>query len=157
MSELMDYVIQDEFFKSVKEEVTCSICLDIKIGPLMCQKCQNSYCAKCIENWRKNSYQCPFKCEYPSYQSARIVKNLICKLNVKCKNGCNKIIPYEKLQSHYESECEKLNFKERYDKLLIKFNELSLEKKELEGILDSLFKSDIHSTILTKKDEIYYL
>ena len=69
----------------------------------------------------------------------------------------NKIIPYEKLQSHYESECEKLNFKERYDKLLIKFNELSLEKKELEGILDSLFKSDIHSTILTKKDEIYFI
>jgi len=157
MSGLMDYVIQDEFFKSVREEVTCSICLDIKIDPLMCQKCQNSYCAKCIEDWQKNSYQCPFKCENPSYFPARIVKNLICKLNFKCKKGCNKIIPYEKLQSHYESDCEKLNFKERYENLLIKFNELSLEKKQLEGILDSLFKSDINSAILTKKDEIYFI
>ena len=48
MSGLIDYVIKDEFFNSIKEEVTCSICLDIKIDPIMCTKCQNSYCANCI-------------------------------------------------------------------------------------------------------------
>lgn len=59
----------------------------------MCNKCQNSYCANCINNWQKQSSSCPFKCQYPSYTSSRIVKNLICKLNFKCKNGCNEIIP----------------------------------------------------------------
>ena len=44
MSGLIENVIQDEFFKSIKEEITCTICLDIKIDPVMCQKCQNSYC-----------------------------------------------------------------------------------------------------------------
>ena len=53
MSGLMDYVVKDDFFNSVKDEVTCSICLDIKIDPMMCNKCQNSYCANCINNWQK--------------------------------------------------------------------------------------------------------
>ena len=34
----MDYVVKDDFFNSVKDEVTCSICLDIKIDPMMCNK-----------------------------------------------------------------------------------------------------------------------
>jgi len=54
MSGLMEYVINDDFFKSIKEEITCSICLDIKIDPIMCTKCQNSYCSKCIKDWEKN-------------------------------------------------------------------------------------------------------
>ena len=118
MSGLMDYVVKDDFFNSVKDEVTCSICLDIKIDPMMCNKCQNSYCANCINNWQKQSSSCPFKCQYPSYASSRIVKNLICKLNFKCKNGCNEIIPFEKLKTHYEFECTKLDYKEKYEKLL---------------------------------------
>ena len=32
MTNLIDYVINDDFFKSVSEEVTCSICLDIKMN-----------------------------------------------------------------------------------------------------------------------------
>ena len=124
MENLIDFVVNDEFYKSVSEEVTCSICLDIKKDPLMCTKCQNSYCSNCINDWKKKSAQCPFKCNEPSYTPARLVKNLICKLNFKCQNGCDKIIPYEKLEMHLEFECEKNNFKEKYSKLLNKYNEL---------------------------------
>ena len=73
MSSLIENVIQDDFFNSIKEEVTCSICLDIKVDPMMCTKCQNSYCANCIKNWEKKSLQCPFKCDSPSYIIARVV------------------------------------------------------------------------------------
>ena len=59
---------------------------------------KNFYCANCINNWQKQSSSCPFKCQYPSYTSSRIVKNLICKLNFKCKNGCNEIIPLKNLK-----------------------------------------------------------
>ena len=104
----------------------------------MCPKCQNSYCSKCIKYWEKKSNQCPFKCDSPSYTTARVVKNLISKLNFKCKNGCNEIIPFEKIQSHCDFECKKLNFKERYEKLLIKYNEKIL-KNYLNLILIALF------------------
>ena len=157
MSGLIEYVIQDEFFQSIKEEITCTICLDIKIDPMMCTKCQNSYCASCIKNWEKKSPLCPMKCESPSYTIARVVKNLICKLNFKCKNGCNEIIPFEKIKSHYDFECKKLDFKERYEKLLVKYNELALEKKQLEEDFNSLFKFDINSKILENKNEIIFI
>ena len=58
MSGLIEYVIQDEFFQSIKEEITCTICLDIKIDPMMCTKCQNSYCASCRKNSEKKSPLC---------------------------------------------------------------------------------------------------
>ena len=157
MSGLIENVIQDDFFNSIKEEVTCSICLDIKVDPMMCTKCQNSYCANCIKNWEKKSLQCPFKCDSPSYISARVVRNLICKLNFKCKNGCNDIIPFEKIESHYAFECKKLDYKERYEKLLVKYNELALEKKQLQENFDSLFKFDINSMILKNKNEVFFI
>ena len=157
MSGLNEYVIEDDFYNSVKEEVTCTICLDIKIDPIMCTKCQNSYCTKCIEYWEKKSNQCPFKCQSPSYINARVVKNLICKLNFKCKNGCNEIIPFEKIQTHCDFECKKLNYKERYEKLLIKYNELSLSNKILQDDFDSLFKFDINSAILENKSEVFFI
>lgn len=153
----MDYVVKDDFFNSVKDEVTCSICLDIKIDPMMCNKCQNSYCANCINNWQKQSSSCPFKCQYPSYTSSRIVKNLICKLNFKCKNGCNEIIPFEKLKTHYEFECTKLDYKEKYEKLLVKYNQLLLEKNQLEEKLKSSSNNEIDSRILDNRDEILFI
>ena len=157
MSDLLDYVINDDFFKSIKEEITCTICLDIKIDPIMCTKCQNSYCSKCIKDWKKKSSQCPFKCDSPSYTTARVVKNLISKLNFKCKNGCNEIIPFEKIQSHYDFDCKKLDYKERYQKLLTKYNELSLKHKILQENFDSLFKFDINSAILEDINEVFFI
>ena len=79
----------------------------------MCTKCQNSYCSKCITNWQRTSSKCPFHCDSPNYTVARLVKNLLCKLNFKCKNGCNKIINYKKKKNHNEYECEKINSQEK--------------------------------------------
>ena len=157
MSGLIDYVIADDFYNSVKEEVTCSICLDIKIDPIMCSKCQNSYCSKCIENWKLKSSQCPFQCISPTYTVARVVKNLICKLNFKCKNGCDKIIPFEKIELHNEFECEKINFKDKYDKLLDNYNNLLEQNKELENNIDKIFYFRMDSAILDNKNELFFI
>jgi len=157
MTSLIDLVIDDEFYKSVSEEVTCSICLDIKKDPLMCSKCQNSYCSNCIKDWKKKSSQCPFKCNEPSYIPARLVKNLICKLNFKCQNGCDKIIPYEKLEMHLDFECEKNNFKEKYKKLLDKYNELLEQNKELENNVDKIFNFKMDSNIIENKNELFFI
>jgi hypothetical protein len=103
------------------------------------------------------SEQCPFKCYSPSYTTARVVKNLICKLNFKCQNGCNKIIPYEKLQMHIEFECEKINFREKYSKLVNKYNELLEQNKELENNIDKIFPFQMDSKIIGNKNELFFI
>ena len=157
MSSYIDYVIKDEYFNSIKDEVTCSICYDLKIDPVMCTKCQNSYCSKCITNWQRTSSKCPFHCDSPNYTVARLVKNLLCKLNFKCKNGCNKIIPFEKLQTHYDNECEKINSPERYQKLLKKYNELLAQNKELENNVAKIFHFNMNSKIIENKNELFFI
>ena len=157
MSGLIDYIIKDDFFNSVKEEVTCSICLDIKIDPVMCVKCQNSYCSKCIRDWQSKSGLCPFQCESPQYNTARVVKNLVCKLNFRCKNGCDKIIPFEKIQTHNEFECEKINFREKYQKLIDKYNVLLEQNKELEQNVEKIFHFNMDSLILENKNELFFI
>ena len=157
MSGLMEYVVKDDYFNSVKEEVTCTICLDIKLEPMMCSKCQNSYCVNCIKKWENQSSLCPFKCQNPSYTSARIIKNLVSKLNFKCKNGCNEIIPFDRLKTHQEFECSKLDYKDKYEKLLVKYNQLLLEKNQLEEKLKSSSDNEIDSRILDNRDEILFI
>ena len=160
MSGLIEYVIKDDYFNSVKEEVTCTICLDIKIDPVMCSKCQNSFCSNCIKNWEKQSSECPFKCQFPSYTPARIIKNLVSKLNFKCKNGCNEIIPFEKLKIHNEEECKKLDYKQKYENLLVKYNELAREKKNLINVnnnITSFSNFNLDSYILTNNEEVSFI
>ena len=157
MSGLIDYVIMDDFFNSIKEEATCTICFDIKIDPIMCTKCQNSYCSKCIKNWSSKSKNCPYQCDSPTYQTARVVKNLICKLNFKCKNGCNKIIPFEKVQSHNEFECDKIDFREKYQKLMDRYNNLLEQNKELERNVEKIFHFQMDSVILENKNELFFI
>ncbi len=128
MSGLIEHVINDDFFNSVKDEVTCSICMDIKIDPVMCSKCQNSFCDKCIKEWKKKSAQCPMKCDSPSYFKSRVTKNLVYKLKFKCKNGCDKIIPFENVIQHNEIECEKISQEEK-SKKIINMPKMELKKK----------------------------
>ena len=157
MSSYIDYVIKDEYFNSIKDEVTCSICYDLKIDPVMCTKCQNSYCSKCITKWQNSSNKCPFQCDSPNYTVARIVKNLMSKLNFKCKNGCNKIIPFEKIKIHNEYECEKINSQDKYEKLLKKYNELLEEKNELENNVGKIFHFNMNSKIIENKNELFFI
>ena len=77
-------------------------------------KWQNSYCSKCIKNWQLKSDKSPTHCDSFSYNNTRVIKNLICKINFKCKNDCQKIIPFEKFETHIEYECEKIHFREKY-------------------------------------------
>jgi len=65
MSGLIEYVVKDYFFNSIKDEETCTICLDIKIDPMMCNNCHNFYCANCIKNCQRQSSSFPFNCRFP--------------------------------------------------------------------------------------------
>ena len=155
---IIDFAIKDDIFKSMEEEITCSICSDIKINPVMCTDCQNSFCSKCISNWKLKNNQCPFKCKSFNFVPARVVKNLISKLKFKCKNGCNEIISFDNLNKHCEEECKKLDFKTKYKNLLTKFNDLQSDYFELQSNFNNLLDFNINSTIINNNpNELYFI
>lgn len=154
---LEEYIIKDDFYKSVLDEITCSICSCIKLNPIMCTKCQNSFCSLCIENWRKKSKECPFKCVNPQYTFCRIVKNLLSKLNFKCKNNCGEIIPYDKLNSHYEFDCKKIDLREKNEKLLNRFNQLELKYNKLYNTFMKLLDFNLDTKIVEQPDDFLFI
>ena len=116
---------------NMKDLITCPICLAILIKPVQCNKCNKCFCESCINHYSDSNLKCPFRCEKPSYTENKYVNNVLSLLKFKCKLGCNKIINYEHLEKHYEEDCEKINFKERYKEILKKYKEVKLEKNLL--------------------------
>ena len=154
---LDEYVIKDDFYKSIQDEILCSICSCIKVNPIMCTKCQNSFCFNCIENWKKKSNECPFKCNTPEYINCRIIKNLLSKLNFKCKNKCQEIIPFDQLSTHYECDCPKIDLKEKNKQLLIKYNQLELKYNKLHKAFEYLLNINLDSKIIEEPDDLLFI
>lgn len=155
--DLTEYVIKDEFYKSIEDEITCSICSNIKQNPMMCIKCQNSFCSNCIEDWKKHSQICPFKCINPEYTFCRIVNNLLSKLNFNCKYNCGEILPFDKLDSHFEYECKNIDLKEKNKKLLLKYNQLQLKYNKLQNSFKSILDFDLDTKIIEDPDDLIFL
>ena len=97
-----DTIVEDDFYNSFKDSVTCPLCLCILINPVMCMKCQNVYCKKCVDDWSKKDKKCPNRCENPNYQKSLVKNDILSKLKIKCK-FCQIIIPYNEVQKHKEN------------------------------------------------------
>ena len=96
-------VVNDQIYQLFKESLICPICTNILIEPVMCMKCQNSYCKRCSEDWSKKNDKCPNRCENPNYQRSLEKNNILSKLKFKCEN-CGEQIFYEKVENHM-NEC----------------------------------------------------
>ena len=48
-----DTIIKNETYNSFPELIICQICQCIMLEPVMCVGCQNYYCKKCIDDWKK--------------------------------------------------------------------------------------------------------
>ena len=96
-------VVDNEIYQLFKESVICPICTNILIEPVMCMKCQNSYCKRCSEDWSKKNDKCPNRCENPNYQRSLEKNNILSKLKFKCEN-CGEQIFYDKVEKH-TNEC----------------------------------------------------
>ena len=155
--ELEKYIIKDAFYESIKEELTCSICQSIKVKPVMCTQCQNSFCSSCLDNWNKKSTECPYKCNNPQYTKCIIINNLLSKLNFKCKNDCGKNIPYDMLENHYESECKKIDFKQKYKELTIKYKEILVNYSKFKNNFMSILNFNLDSNIIDDPDDLIFL
>jgi len=79
-----NFDIKNETFNSFPELIICQICQCIMLEPVMCLNCQNYYCKKCIEDWKKKSPTCPNKCEEPIFKNVIEKNRLITKMKFKC-------------------------------------------------------------------------
>lgn len=155
--DLDNFLIKDDFYKSIEEEITCSICSGLKKDPVMCIKCQNSFCSKCIRAWENKSQNCPFKCLSPEYTTCRIINNLLSKLNFRCKNKCDEIIPFDKLESHYEYECKNINYKEKNRELYIKNKQLESKFNKLKNAFLKMLDFSLDSKIIEDPEDLVFL
>jgi hypothetical protein len=46
----------------LEEYFSCSICTKIIVDPMECKRCENAFCANCINEWKKKRNECPFQC-----------------------------------------------------------------------------------------------
>ena len=157
MDDLTQYVIKNEYYNSIKEEVICIICAQIKKNPIMCSKCQNSFCSKCIEIWNKENKNCPYKCINPEYVFCRLINVLLSKLNFTCKNNCGQIIQYNNFDEHYELECSKIDLTEKSKKLFKKYTELEIKYNKLKKAFSSLINFELDSKIIEEPEDLTFI
>ena len=100
-----DTIIKNETYNSFPELIICQICQCIMLEPVMCVGCQNYYCKKCIDDWKKKSGVCPNRCKNPIFKSVIEKNRLISKMKFRCIKGCGAEISFDDIKSHYNSNC----------------------------------------------------
>ena len=98
-------IIKNDNYDLFQDMIICQICQCIMIEPVMCLGCQNYYCKKCIEGWKKKSDKCPNRCENTIYQNIIEKNRIIAKFKFKCIKGCGAEIPFDDIKTHYASNC----------------------------------------------------
>lgn len=100
----------ENFVNKPDDELICSICHSVFCNPVM-SPCDHVFCRLCITKWLQNNRNCPIcRKRVPRYsikQIVPIVKNLIMKLTLYCKNkdqGCESQFSLEGCESHMK-EC----------------------------------------------------
>lgn len=146
-------VYNTEIFEFAKDIIICSICKGILIDPVQCRVCLSYFCHDCADIEKKKTNTCPVnKCiEFP-YSRANKLNDVIKKLKFKCKNGCEAIINYIDLKKHYDSECTKMNYVDKYIEQMAKYNKLVLQMKEYDKKLQKISVNSQHI-----KDVDYYI
>ena len=106
-------VIKDKIYDVFKDTITCPLCSNILINPLMCMKCQNVFCKRCIDNRPNKDEKCPKNCENPNYQKSIVKNEILSKLKFKCI-GCGNEIMYDNCEKHHSSCCpnKSINFEQ---------------------------------------------
>ena len=107
-------IVKNDLYSVFQDLISCPICSNILINPLMCMNCQNVYCKKCIDEWSKKDNKCPNRCENPNFKKSIEKNNILSKLKFKC-NKCEKEILYDDVQKHAD-KCDPNNEQDTQEK-----------------------------------------
>ena len=97
--------------KTISPTLQCAICMDLVMTPVECETCSKFYCKDCIDNWLKNSNECPNK--HPFIKKEKLddwVKLELGKTFLKCPYiGCGSDYAYKYWTTHVKN----CNFKSK--------------------------------------------
>ena len=140
-------LVNKKNLEGIEEDITCPICQGIINDPYFCIKCQNNFCCKCIKQWEQNNKKCPFRCNNPKYTNNLFLKKIFSELlKFKCQKGCDEVISYNDINSHYEN-CNKEDFKSKYYESL---TQVEILKVQIENYND--IKKELERTQKRKKE-----
>ena len=148
----MKTIVEDDIFNLFKDSILCCICKSILINPMMCIKCQNSYCKKCIDKWKEENKKCPNDCKEAEYQECKMKNDILFKLKITCV-GCGKEINYNEAQQHHDSCCPHKTSADMNIKKMRKIPEIKIKKLTNEEA-DKYVKEGNTMTYISGK--IYY-
>ena len=98
-----DCIVENTFYKTLKDLLTCPLCKKLFKEPLMCSACQNVYCTQCLEQYLKKKI-CPNNCKNCKFTRSLGKNELLSKLIYRCKN-CSKEVEQSDIKAHLESNC----------------------------------------------------
>ena len=131
-------LVNSKKFEGIEKDITCPICQGIINDPYFCNKCQNNFCSKCINKWKDNNAKCPFRCLSPIYIQNKFLTRIFSELlKFKCQKGCDEIISYNNISTHFEN-CKNENFKEKYYESATKVEILKVQLEDLNDIKEEL-------------------
>ncbi|KAJ1383072.1 hypothetical protein B484DRAFT_461762, partial [Ochromonadaceae sp. CCMP2298] len=83
------------------DELKCSICMKILRDPVQVCGQQHVYCSGCIYHWKEMNSRCP-QCRAPFSleQPARLARNIILQLRVRCPEACKWTGQLKDLNAH---------------------------------------------------------
>ena len=97
--------------KAISPTLQCAICMDLVMTPVECETCSKFYCKDCIDNWLKNSNECPNK--HPFVKKEKLddwVKLELGRTFLKCPYiGCGSDYAYQ----YWTKHVKKCHFKSK--------------------------------------------
>ena len=95
-------LVETDIAKVLKSSVTCPLCNNILINPVMCMTCQKVYCKKYIDNSVNSDAKC--KCENQNFQKSIGKNEILSQLKFICV-GCGEEKGYDEAEKHHDSCC----------------------------------------------------
>ena len=84
--------------QTVSPTLQCAICMDLVMNPVECKNCSKLFCKYCIDNWLKNSKECPNKHEFAKKEELDgWIIAALSKIFIKC--------PYKSCGYDYAYKC----------------------------------------------------
>ena len=112
---------------SVSPTLQCPICRDLVMNPVECKNCSKLFCKYCIDNWLKNTNQCPNKHIFEKKEELDDwIKIALGKIFLKCPfKGCRSDYAYKYWKAHVKKcifkikGCKKKMMKEKLKNYLV--------------------------------------
>ena len=141
----IDTIVKNDIYKLFQDSVICPICKSILVIPMICLKCQKTFCQKCIDDWSKTNEKCPNQCSEPNYQKSIGKNDILSKLKFKCKK-CGGEYYYHEIRKHNETCNSSISSNSNND---------DINNKRLKNIsiseVDKLKKNGAEITYITSK------